>query len=409
MREYGGPLSRFTVVQAMVLTGLVILGILAFAGAFGEAEQPLDLERLEGRDRITTAIAVSEAGWDSADTVVLATAVDFPDALAASAVAAATDAPLLLTDALALPRPVADEIERLGAETVYLLGGEGVIDPTVPWQLDYLDLGLEVERIAGPDRYATAAAAARRAGAPGGEASIALGTDFPDAVAASALAATPQRAPILLTEPDGLPEPTVGALDDLGIERVEVVGGAASDAVVAELEALGLEVTPRVGADRYATSVSVAEEALVRLEEPTPLVLASGEGFPDALAAGALSARVGGTLVLTPSEGDSEPVEALLREHAERWDVGFVVGGGGAITLNGLERLAAMAADLPAPPVPEDPENGPEDDAGSPLGPDPDAPTEDEDDAEDDAEEDAEEEDPEGGDDTAAEATDGDS
>lgn len=351
MRDHGGPLSQSTVVWSTVLAGLVILGIFAVAGAFGQAEQPADLERLDGPDRITTAIAVSEAGWESADTVLLATAEDFPDALAASAVAAATDAPLLLTNPAALPRAVAEEIERLGAQTVYLFGGEAVIDPTVPWQLDYLDLGLDVERIAGPDRYATAAAAARRSAAPGGEASIALGTDFPGAVAAGALAATPQRLPVLLTEAATLPEPTVEAIDELALERVEVIGGAIDDAVVGELEALGLEVTRRAGADRYATSTAVAEEALTRLDGDVPVVLANGEGFADALAAGALTARVGGTLVLTPAGADSDAVEGLLRDHAERWDDGFVVGGRGAVTRNGVERLAAMAADLTAPPV----------------------------------------------------------
>lgn len=377
MKEHGGPLSQFTVVQATVLAGLVILGALAFAGAFGEAEQPADLERLEGHDRIATAIAVSEAGWDSADTVLLATAADFPDALAASAVAAATDAPLLLTNALALPRPVAEEIERLGAETVYVFGGEAVVDPTVTWQLEYLDLGLDIERVAGPDRYATAAAAAWRSGAPGGEAAIALGTDFPDAVAASALSATPERLPVLLTEADALPEPTVEAIDDLGLERVEVIGGAISEAVVAELEALGLEVARRAGPNRYATSAAVAEEALGRVGEATPVVLASGEGFADALAAGALTARVGGTLVLTPPEADSDDVETLLRAHAGRWDDGFVVGGRGAITRNGVERLAAMAADLTAPPPLEGLDGDEEQGADTSLEDDPAAPLED--------------------------------
>ena len=376
MKEHGGPLSQFTVVQATVLAGLVILGALAFAGAFGEAEQPADLERLEGHDRIATAIAVSEAGWDSADTVLLATAADFPDALAASAVAAATDAPLLLTNALALPRPVAEEIERLGAETVYVFGGEAVVDPTVTWQLEYLDLGLDIERVAGPDRYATAAAAAWRSGAPGGEAAIALGTDFPDAVAASALSATPERLPVLLTEADALPEPTVEAIDDLGLERVEVIGGAISEAVVAELEALGLEVARRAGPNRYATSAAVAEEALGRVGEATPVVLASGEGFADALAAGALTARVGGTLVLTPPEADSDDVETLLRTHAGRWDDGFVVAERGAITRNGVERLAAMAADLTAPPPQEGLEGDEEQGADTPLEDDPAAPLE---------------------------------
>lgn len=315
--------------------------VVAAAALVASSHANVRVERVAGTDRITTAIAASQAGWASADTVLLATAGDFPDALAAGAVAASRDAPLLLTHADGLAVEVAEEIARLAPDEAILLGGEGVLRPAVA--ADVAALGVAVERIAGADRFETAAAAARTVGAPQGEVAITLGTDFPDAVSAGALAAAPGQLPVLLTTTDALPAPTISVLEELDVARAHLVGGEAviGAAVARDLAARGITVERHSGPNRYATSVAVAGEALARHDGPVPVVLATGQAFPDALAAGGLAASQGGVVLLTPPDGTDAAVTAFLRAHGGSWESVLVLGGRAAVSDAGLERLAA--------------------------------------------------------------------
>src|SRR5690606_27955678 len=96
----------------------------------------ISVDRLFGPNREDTAVAVSRATWPAgARTVMLATSGDFADALSAAAAAGKASASLLLTRATTLPTAVAAEIRRLGPARVVLVGGEGVISPSVARQV----------------------------------------------------------------------------------------------------------------------------------------------------------------------------------------------------------------------------------------------------------------------------------
>ncbi|HYM52216.1 MAG TPA: cell wall-binding repeat-containing protein, partial [Candidatus Dormibacteraeota bacterium] len=95
-------------------------------------------------------------------------------------------------------------------------------------------------RLAGADRYATAAAvsaASFGAGVP--VAYVATGTNFPDALAAGPVAAR-AGGPILLTSPGSLSAATAAELRRVDPSGVIIVGssGAVSDAVRFEIRAL---------------------------------------------------------------------------------------------------------------------------------------------------------------------------
>ncbi|WP_370325695.1 cell wall-binding repeat-containing protein [Euzebya sp.] len=297
-------------------------------------ETPDLLARAAASNRIATAVAVSGEGWDTAADVVVAAADRFPDALAGVKLAASLSAPLLLTYGDGLDPSVAAEIDRLGAETAWLLGGASALSSGV--RGDLADLGLVTRRLSGDTRYHTAADIATASAVAADEVTVALGDDWPDAVSASSLAALVDGPPTLLVQRDRVPGPTVAAINQLGARRVTVVGGTAviGQAVVAQLEDLGLEVTRLAGGDRFATSTAVASSALERRTGAVPLVVASGSGFPDALSAGALAARLGGVLVLAPSTSlpSGSPVSAFVAAHASRLDGGVVVGGTGVIS-----------------------------------------------------------------------------
>jgi uncharacterized membrane protein (UPF0127 family)/putative cell wall-binding protein len=328
------------------------------------AQDAEPLPRLAGQGRIETAVTVSEAGWVGGSArAVLAAAHDFPDALAATALAASLDAPLLLDTGDRLHDAVAAELERLMVEEVVLVGGRAALPDSIADDVAALPRRPSVRRVDGADRWQTAAEVAAEVGADDREVLLALGTDFPDAVAAGGLGGADATSPLLLSLHDRLPSATREAFGTLAVDRVRLLGGptAIAPAVVEELADMGIAVTRLEGSDRFGTSVAVAREALAGLPSgDVPLVLATGAAFADALPAGALAARLGGTLVLVPTAAPHAEVDALLTEHGQRWGEVVLVGGSRAISPAQAthlgEVLAAAAEPEPTEPESTDPE-----------------------------------------------------
>jgi rare lipoprotein A len=351
--------NRFTSTAAVLLALLTAVALLPLAAAPAQAADPV--ARSAGPERIATAVAASADHRSSATDALLATSGSFPDALAAGALAAGLDAPLLLTHRDQLPQRVLDELRRLGVRTVWVLGGTAVISSGVEQQL--LTNGYLVRRIAGDSRYDTAREIALAAGpASTGEVVVALGHHpqperaWPDAVASGALAASPDRLPTLLTAHDVLPEATERGLVQLDARKVLLIGGTAAiePQVEQRIRDLGYPVERIAGTSRYETSVSLAANALARnTTGDQTVVFATGANFPDALAAGALAASLGSPLVLVPAENLAGSVDRFLRRHVDRWDGGVVIGGQGAASDWVVEQLSAAVTGQPAPQPPQ--------------------------------------------------------
>src|SRR5699024_4825261 len=178
-------------------------------------------ERISGDLRYDTAVETSQAGWADADTVVLARGDEYADALAGVPLAYKLDAPILLTPTKELWDATADEIDRLGADNVVILGGKGAVSTNVEKALT--DKGLNVRRIDGSDRFTTAALIAEEV-APDGteEVAIANGMDFPDALSVASSAAK-EGTPILLVKDNWISDKTVDTINALGAEQAQVV------------------------------------------------------------------------------------------------------------------------------------------------------------------------------------------
>ena len=302
-------------------------------------------------DRFATAAGLSQSQFLSAGAAVLARADDYPDALAAATLAAQVGGPVLLTRTGDLPTTTLLELQRLDVEQVVLAGGPAAVSDQVASTLRAL--GHEVVRVDGPTRFHTAAAIATRTGSVDDHAYLATAVNFADALAASAPAAALGR-PILLTHPDQLAEQALGALVELGITDVTIVGGPAAvdDTVVEALRTAGFTVDRVAGLTRYETAVALAEQLTGDdlLDMRRPLV-ASGDGdgvtSPDALAAGPIAARHGSPLVLTPQSVVPDVVADLLSSSA---DVRGLVLAGGPVAVSddareSLDRAAPPPAD----------------------------------------------------------------
>lgn len=332
-----------------------LIAATAAAAAVGLTAAPLAahaiggiVDRLSGADRYETAVDVAQLGFPQggAPAVVLAQGNEYADALAGGPLAADRNAPLLLTHQDRLTAATAAELERVLAEdgTVYLLGGPNAVDEAVETAVE--DLGFDVQRIGGANRYETALAVAEELGADG-PIFLSTGTDFPDALAAGAAAAS-NGGQVLLTSGSTMPS-AVRAEVATHDGAVYAIGGPAGDAA-AQIE--GLSVTLVKGENRYDTAVEVAERFF---DDHDGFVLASGEKFPDALAGGASSGRNDDPVLLTQQDNLPDVTAAYLAEAAQvPYLLGFVTGGESAVS-----QAVVEAADEAMQPV-EDEEPAPE-------------------------------------------------
>jgi putative cell wall-binding protein len=190
--------------------------------------------RLAGTDRYRTAALIA-AEVDASDVVFVATGQDYPDALAGAARAGALDAPVLLTRTDSLPSATVAQLERLDPGEIVVLGGTGAVSADVETALEAYGT---VTRVAGANRYATAAAVAEAYPTVDGL-YIASGQNWPDALAGAARAGS-EDVPMLLVRTDSVPGVTWSSLERLEPGRITVLGGpvAVSEEVVEQLRTL---------------------------------------------------------------------------------------------------------------------------------------------------------------------------
>lgn len=299
--------------------------------------------RVSGSDRYETAAALSlEAFPAGASTVVLARGDDFPDALCAAGLAGSYGGPVLLTASQRLPAATLGELQRLGATTVIIIGGEGAVATTVEDKL--VAEGFAVDRLAGSDRYGTAADVARAIEAregPTAQIFVATGADFPDVLAATPLSYA-QRMPVLLVSPKGVPGSTLSAIDDIGATSAVLAGGTA---VIPESvrAALGIPSERVYGSDRYGTAAGLADYAFARgWTDMGNVGVATGLDFPDGLTGGASLGQADGTILLTRQSNLPAATDSALSRHVlDVTDVG-VLGGTTAVSASVEQRIGQL-------------------------------------------------------------------
>ncbi len=259
--------------------------------------------RVSGSDRWGTSEAVARYWSPGVPVVYVASGRDFPDALSAAARSGVQDVPVLLTDTASLPSKSRQALERLQPQRIVVIGGTNAVAGSVLTQLRPYAATGTVLRVAGGNRYETAAAVAASYPAGVRRVYLASGADFPDALSGAALAAH-EGAPLLLGEPTGLPSSTRQQLDRLNPTEIVVLGGSkainTATARAAGAYSQGGGFTRLAGADRYETAQKVS---LTYPTGTTSAVLASGTAFPDALVGAALGGRRAAPLLLVEADG----------------------------------------------------------------------------------------------------------
>lgn len=189
-------------------------------------------------------------------------------------------------------------------------------------------------RVAGEDRYETAAEVARLQFPQGtSTAVIATGEEFADALGGTSLSGAAD-APVLLVTHDSVPEATATVLDELGVTNIYLLGGTAAISQEVEDElAEGRDVARLAGETRYGTAAAVAaevdrlEDELGRIAGLTTAFVASGETFPDALAAGSLATTHSDTYPILLVGSETYPAETAQAIDDLGIDQAIIVGG----------------------------------------------------------------------------------
>jgi putative cell wall-binding protein len=309
------------------------------------------ITEVSGQDRVGTAIEVSKklhkdgfADDHEYKTVILSTGYNFPDSLSAGPLASAIDAPILPVGSNGkLSKEVLDEIERLGAENVYILGGEGVVSKDVFTQLNSISINSsDIERLETdgmPNRYGTNLAIVSKLqelGFKGNGVFVATGKNFADALSAAAIAGANDM-PIVLTDGKDLSAEAKAILED---EKVYVLGGksAVPENVVAQAKKVAVDVKVLSGVNRYGTLAAILGEFANSTDK---LYVASGKNFPDALSAAPLVTDNAGLLLLTDPNGLPKEVDAFLTKYLYQNKITSVtvLGGKGAVGEGAREDL----------------------------------------------------------------------
>ena len=245
------------------------------------AQTPKATTRVAGADRINTAVEVSKKYYKSAETVIIANYEKFADSLSASALSKALKAPILLVQKDQLDSVVAQEIKRLGAKNVVVIGGEQSVDKAKNSLSKY-----NVQTIAGSDRYETSAKIAqeiiKRTGTT--QAVIASGETFADALTVAPLA-NKNNMPILLVQPNNIPKATQEVLKQ--IKNTIIVGG---EKTISNQVANKLPNATRIaGANRYETAKKIYEYGFKDRKEVN---IANGTNFADSLVIGSIDCPI---------------------------------------------------------------------------------------------------------------------
>lgn len=323
----------------------------ASADAAGAAKAS-PITRLSGETSAETAQAIALATFSKADTAILATDNGFADAMSATGLAGALDAPILLTGRDELSPAARDAIERLGITNVIIVGGGAVISSDVASDVAEL-LGVsakdvENNRLYGNEAEDTSVACAAeltRLNGPQDKAIVTSSVNFQDALSISSFAYKYQ-VPIFLesagaTSTDrALPDLAITMLTGKGYysqSEVYVPGGPGAVSKESVENTLGSRSYTRMyGNDGYDTSNAIAtyvvEKGLLVADNAVIACGAEDAKGTDAIAGAALAGKNGSVVLLTNGNAKLEDkntvtIDDFMTNNASAVEKAYVLGG----------------------------------------------------------------------------------
>jgi ell wall binding domain 2 (CWB2) len=167
--------------------------------------------------------------------------------------------------------------------------------------------------------------------------------EWSSAVAASVLMAAPLGAPVLVSEADGVPEPTAEALDALDPQGGRTTKGVQAFVIGAASAPSGLKAR-RIGKTGGAAAAAEIAELRDQLlgKAPRHIVIAPSAQPPFAMPAGAWAARSGDPVLFAGEDELPAPTARLLRRHPK--SPVYVLGPSSAISSHVVRQIGTISA-----------------------------------------------------------------
>ncbi len=294
----------------------------------GEQAKKYSSVRLGGANRFTTATAIAkEVNGSKLDSVVIANAFNFPDALTGTTLAGQKKSPILLVgsdiyDSITLNYLKAN-LKSNG--TVYLLGGNSVVTDKVVKKIKSLGFN-NIKRLGGANRYDTNISIINELNVPKGtDIVIANSNSYADSLSIAGVAGG-KNMPILLVK-DTLTSTVANKIKSIAPKNIYIVGGASVVNVNIEKQLKSYGNVVRLGgSNRFETSLKVASRFTSKSQ--TNAAIAYSHDFPDALTGGVLASKTSSPVLLV--RGDTSAQKAFLDK--TKITKLYILGGTGVIS-----------------------------------------------------------------------------
>lgn len=271
-----------------------------------------NVSRIAGEDRIATSIEISKAMFNESDNVVLASGYNFADALSAGQLAAALNAPLILSSDQ-LDSRTSDEIAKLKPRNIYIVGGETALSSNIEESVKSVVNDINIERLKGNDRYETSVKVMEKTKefVDAEYLLIASGKNFPDALSATSFMAD-HKALMVLSDGNSYPKSDLQEI---------AIGG------VNQLPLNGFTGERIAGNDRYQTALAIARRSF---ENNESAILANSKVFADSLSAVSVAKNYKAPIILT----DNENLTQSTKSYLENMNSVTIIGGEKSVSSN---------------------------------------------------------------------------
>ncbi len=314
-------ITKETTMKKKIFMLLITLLVL-FVSSISYAEE-YDIERISGKTRFETAVEISRHEFRSSDTVILVNGYSFPDGICGTVLAAKYSAPILLSSAYKIPDCTKNEIIRLGAKNIIILGGKGVISKEIENELsdDYI-----CERFGGKNRYETSLLIAKEIESD--EVFLTSGSNFQKSLLISPYASKNQI-PIVLSPKYNIPSSTVDYLSDKLVTILEPE------------EKISFEVANNFYSKRIAFSGDIEQDIIDISKKysvnPSAIVLANRNEFPDSLSGYIVAYNNDAPFILV----NPKIISKKLLKHIENTGVNkiIILGGKGAVSKKIIKQI----------------------------------------------------------------------
>lgn len=338
--ELNGKSYYFDQTGAMVTGEQNIDGIDYSFNENGEAISKWDV--IKGNNRFSTATEISKMNYATGGTVVLVNGNAVADGIAATPLAASENASILLANTNNLPSETANRMKEIAPQKVIIVGGENAVSKALEAKIAN-DYAVEVQRIAGKDRYATSFKIAKKLVESGAEintAYIVAGTGEADALSVASKAGADKQ-PIILTGKDSIAPEMYAWLKEQNLEDAYFIGGnkVISDNVINSVNEITTnDVTANriAGNNREETNAKVIEKLYTG--GFSNVYAAKSNVLVDALSAGPMAAQRNCPVVLVNTNGLTDAQKNVLS--GKYADHVYQIGGG--VSFKGMSELYSI-------------------------------------------------------------------